>query len=386
VPRNPSTSFGVPYRRDPLKRDVAPTMNDPVNVIMTRSVMLGVTKREFGVTKRGQEQALVIDVKDLKTYFFSEIGVIKAVDGVSFSLPPMRILALVGESGCGKSVTALSLVRLIPTPPGKIVGGEARFEGVDLLALSEDQLRTFRGNKIGVVFQDPMSALNPVFTVGDQIAEGVICHGKVDRAQVKEYVLELLSQVGIASPQRVYESYPHQLSGGMRQRVLIAMAVSCQPKMLIADEPTTALDVTVQAHILRLLKDLQEKNGLSILFITHDFRVVAEIADDVAVMYAGQIIEYAQVNELFDNPLHPYTQALMTSIPGISSAEMKKLKAIPGNVPNFLDLPSGCYFHTRCSKALSICRYESPPFFQKENHSVKCWLYKGEMLDDTGNH
>ena len=328
---------------------------------------------------------MVVDVKDLKTYFFSEIGVIKAVDGVSFSLPPMRILALVGESGCGKSVTALSLVRLIPAPPGKIVGGEAWFEGVNLLSLSEDQLITFRGNKIGVIFQDPMSALNPVFTVGDQIAEGVICHGKIDRTQVKEYVLELLSQVGISSPHRVYESYPHQLSGGMRQRALIAMAVSCQPKMLIADEPTTALDVTVQAHILRLLKNLQEKNSLSILFITHDFRVVAEIADDVAVMYAGQIIEYAQVNELFDNPLHPYTQALMTSIPGISITEVKKLKAIPGNVPNLLDLPSGCYFHPRCPKALSVCRHESPPFFKKENHSVKCWLYKGEMLDASGN-
>lgn len=323
---------------------------------------------------------MVIEVRNLKTYFFSEIGIIKAVDGVDFSLPPKKILALVGESGCGKSVTALSLVRLIPIPPGKIIDGEAWFCGVNLLALPEEQLRDFRGNKIGVVFQDPMSALNPVFKIGDQISEGIIRHGKIGKTQAKECVIDLLSQVGISSPQRVYESYPHQLSGGMRQRVLIAMAVSCQPRMLIADEPTTALDVTVQAHILRLLKDMQEKNNLAILFITHDFRVVAEIADDVAVMYAGKVIEYASVNELFNSPLHPYTQALMNSIPGISASETKNLKAIPGSVPNLLDLPSGCAFHSRCSRALSLCRSEDPPFFRSGSRSVKCWLYLKENM------
>jgi ABC-type dipeptide/oligopeptide/nickel transport system ATPase component len=240
-------------------------------------------KEEFQCMRDGD---MVIRVQGLKTFFVSEMGVIRAVNDVSFSLSRQKILALVGESGCGKSVTALSLLRLISIPPGKIMG-EVLFEGMNLLSLPESELNKIRGSKIGMIFQDPMTALNPVFTIGYQIAEAVLRHGMTDRQRVKEYVLELLSQVSIPSPQRVYESYPHQLSGGMRQRALIAMAISCEPRLLIADEPTTALDVTVQAHILQLLKDLQEKTGLSILFITHDFRVVAEVADEVAVMYAG---------------------------------------------------------------------------------------------------
>lgn len=323
---------------------------------------------------------MVIRVQGLKTFFVSEMGVIRAVNDVSFSLSRQKILALVGESGCGKSVTALSLLRLISIPPGKIMG-EVLFEGMNLLSLPESELNKIRGSKIGMIFQDPMTALNPVFTIGYQIAEAVLRHGMTDRQRVKEYVLELLSQVSIPSPQRVYESYPHQLSGGMRQRALIAMAISCEPRLLIADEPTTALDVTVQAHILQLLKDLQEKTGLSILFITHDFRVVAEVADEVAVMYAGQIVEKAPVSEIFDSPLHPYTQALLNSIPGIASDafEGKRLKAIPGIVPNLLDLPPGCAFYARCPRAFSSCGFQNPPIFSVGNRGVRCWLFRADM-------
>ncbi|MCX7823010.1 MAG: ABC transporter ATP-binding protein [Syntrophobacterales bacterium] len=323
---------------------------------------------------------VLLRVKQLKTFFFSEFGTLKAVDNVSFVLPKQKVLALVGESGCGKSVTALSLLRLIPSPPGKIVSGEAWFEGLDIFVLSESQLNNLRGNKISMVFQDPMTALNPVFTIGDQIAEVLLKHGKANKRQVKTCVLELLEQVGISSPERVYESYPHQLSGGMRQRALIAMAISCRPQILIADEPTTALDVTIQALILHLLKELQERTGLSIIFITHDLRVVAEIADEVAVMYAGKIVEHTSVKGIFDNPLHPYTKALMDSIPGITQASSKKLKAIPGSVPSLIDLPRGCAFSPRCSYALKRCPFEGPPLFQLLDHEVRCWLYEKDAL------
>lgn len=337
---------------------------------------------EWGLTMLDSD--LVVDVRGLKTFFFTEVGTIRAVNDVSFSLFRNNVMALVGESGCGKSVTALSLLRLIPSPPGKIMEGEVFFESTNLLSLTESELNNIRGDKISMIFQDPMTALNPVFTVGDQIAEAILHHRKMTRKEVREYVLELLAQVKIPSPERVYESYPHQLSGGMRQRALIAMAISCHPRLLIADEPTTALDVTVQAHILQLLKDLQDKTGLSILFITHDLRVVAEIADIVAVMYAGKIIEQAPVHDLFDSPLHPYTQALMNSIPGIglnvSRGERKRLNAIPGTVPNLLELPAGCAFHPRCPRAISICRSENPPIFVHGKHRVRCWLYSREIL------
>lgn len=325
-----------------------------------------------------------IRVNKLKTFFFSELGVVKAVNDVSFCLPKKKVLALVGESGCGKSVTALSLLRLIPSPPGKIVSGEVWFEDINILALPESELNNFRGNRIGMVFQDPMTALNPVFTIGEQIEEVILKHGKTTKHQAPDYVLELLTQVGITSARRVYESYPHQLSGGMRQRALIAMAISCHPDVLIADEPTTALDVTIQAHILQLLKELQENTGLSVLFITHDFRVVAEIADEVAVMYAGKIIEKGMVNDIFDNPLHPYTKALMNSIPGLSSSVItnKRLKAIPGSVPNLIELPKGCAFSSRCPYKMEKCHNEKPPMFYSANHSALCWLYEKNLPSD----
>lgn len=321
----------------------------------------------------------VMHVKRLKTFFYSDLGIVRAVEDVSFCLSKQKILALVGESGCGKSVTALSLLRLIPSPPGKIVSGEAWFEGVDILSLPQSQINTIRGNKISMIFQDPMTALNPVLRVGEQISEVILRHGKVEKEQVKNYVIELLSQVGIASPEIVYNSYPHQLSGGMRQRVLIAMAISCKPLILIADEPTTALDVTIQARILRILKALQEDTGLSIIFITHDFRVVAEIADRVAVMYAGKIVEQASVNDIFNNPLHPYTRDLMNAIPGINPSAEKRLKVIPGSVPDPISLPPGCTYSPRCSYAMNKCRLEDPPLFELEDHDVKCWLYEKEF-------
>lgn len=321
----------------------------------------------------------VMYVKRLKTFFYSDLGIVRAVEDVSFCLSKQEILALVGESGCGKSVTALSLLRLIPSPPGKIVSGEAWFEGVNILSLSESQINTIRGNKISMIFQDPMTALNPVLRVGEQISEVILRHGKVEKDQVKNYVIELLSQVGIASPEFVYNSYPHQLSGGMRQRVLIAMAISCKPLILIADEPTTALDVTIQARILRILKSLQEDTGLSIIFITHDFRVVAEIADRVAVMYAGRIVEQASVNDIFNNPLHPYTRDLMNAIPGINPSAGKRLKVIPGSVPDPVSLPPGCTFSPRCVCAMNKCQLEDPPLLKLKDHNVKCWLYEKEF-------
>ncbi|MGB9623641.1 MAG: ABC transporter ATP-binding protein, partial [Phycisphaerae bacterium] len=261
---------------------------------------------------------ILLDVRDLKTYFFMEEGVGKAVDGVSWTLPRGRTLALVGESGCGKSVTALSIMRLIPEPPGRIVGGQILFEGRDLVRLPESQMRQIRGNRIAMIFQEPMTSLNPVFTIGDQIVEAVTLHQRIRGREAWDLATEMLRRVGVSEPgQRVHE-YPHQMSGGMRQRVMIAMALSCNPSLLIADEPTTALDVTIQAQILDLLRQLQAEAGMSILIITHDLGVVAEIADAVCVMYASRIVERAEVKELFASPLHPYTQGLFRSMPRLA--------------------------------------------------------------------
>jgi len=317
----------------------------------------------------------LLNIQDLKTYFFTEEGVAKAVDGVSFSLQERETLALVGESGCGKSVTALSILRLIPDPPGKIVGGSILFRGTDLLGLNEKEMRAIRGNKISMIFQEPLTSLNPVFCVGDQIAEVIQLHQKQKKKEAWKKSIEMLKLVGIPSPEQRVKDYPHQLSGGMRQRVMIAMALSCHPQLLIADEPTTALDVTIQAQILDLINALKEELGMALLLITHDLGVVAETAKTVAVMYAGRIVEYADVSELFRKPLHPYTQGLLHSLPRINAHEQgrARLEAIPGTVPPILHLPEGCKFSTRCPKVFAPCR-ETEPGLKGENHSVRCWL------------
>ncbi len=301
----------------------------------------------------------VLEVVDLRTHFFTDDGAVKAVDGVSFDVRPGETLGIVGESGCGKSVTSLSILRLIPSPPGKIVGGEIRFNGQNLLALPDSAMRKIRGNEISMIFQEPMTSLNPVYTCGDQIMEAVQLHQKVGRKEARVRAIEMLRLVGIPSPEQRVDEYPHQLSGGMRQRVMIAMALSCHPRVLIADEPTTALDVTIQAQILDLLNRLQEEMGMAILLITHDLGVVAETCDRVAVMYAGQVVEYAGVDEIFHHPRMPYTVGLLGSIPKLGEA-VERLRVIPGNVPNPSEFPAGCKFHPRCPVAIDRCRSENP--------------------------
>jgi peptide/nickel transport system ATP-binding protein/oligopeptide transport system ATP-binding protein len=319
----------------------------------------------------------LIEIKDLKTYFFTENGVAKAVDGISVSIPKGKTLALVGESGCGKTVTALSIMRLLP-PPGRIVDGEILFDGVDLLKLSERRMRAIRGNEIAMVFQDPMTSLNPVFTVGDQMVEMITLHGGRSKREAREIAVQMLARMKIPDPQRRFDEYPYQMSGGMRQRVMIAMALSCNPKLLIADEPTTALDVTTQAQILDLMRELQEEMGMSILFISHDLCLVAEIADHVAVMYASRIVEHAGTRELFGEPKHPYTVGLLDSRPRPGGSRGRKLRTIPGSVPDPLDHPSECRFHPRCPHARDKCRLIEPRLKEVgEGHLVACWRYEG---------
>src|SRR5437762_5336159 len=314
----------------------------------------------------------LLEVRDLRTSFFLEGGEARAVDGVSFALDAGRVLGLVGESGCGKSVTALSLMRLVP-PPGRIVGGEVRLDGRDLLGLPERAMRALRGAGLAMIFQEPMTSLNPVFTVGSQAAEAVRLHRPVSRREAWERAVELLAEVGIPEPARRARDYPHRLSGGMRQRVMIAMAISCEPRVLIADEPTTALDVTIQAEILDLLRALREQHGMALLLITHDLGVVAEQADEVAIMYAGRIVEHATVLEIFDRPLHPYTQALLRSMPGVGSERRDRLETIPGQVPDLLRLPSGCHSRDRCPTAISPCAEQDPPRAQNAaRHPAAC--------------
>ncbi len=321
----------------------------------------------------------LIEVRDLKTYFYSEEGVGTAVDGVSWSLPRGKTLALVGESGCGKSVTALSIMRLVPDPPGRIVGGRILFDGQDLVSVSEKRMRQIRGNRIAMIFQEPMTSLNPVYTVGNQIVEAITLHQNVRGEAAWNLAIEMLRKVGIPAPEQRVREYPHQLSGGMRQRVMIAMALSCNPDLLIADEPTTALDVTIQAQILDLLRKLQSEKGMSILLITHDLGVVAEMADEVCVMYASRIVERAVADELFANPLHPYTQGLFRSIPRVGEHK-DRLAVIPGNVPNPLHFPGGCHFHPRCELGCedAKCRSEHPELKElRPDHWVSCWKTPG---------
>jgi len=321
---------------------------------------------------------ILLYVKDLHTYFYTYGGVVKAVDGIDFFVRRGETLGLVGESGCGKSVTALSILRLIQQPPGQIVKGRILFDGQDLLSLTSERMRQIRGNSISMIFQEPMTSLNPVLRVGDQIAESLRLHQGVSKREAMDRAVEMLRKVAIPDPEKRIKDYPHQLSGGMRQRVMIAIALSCDPKMLIADEPTTALDVTIQAQILNLMNKLKQDYGASVLLITHDLGVIAQVSQYVAVMYAGRIVEYADVGELFCNPKHPYTLGLMDSIPKIDMPvpENKMLKTIPGIVPSLLDLPEGCYFRERCSQGSDMCAEKDPPLFELGSaHQVRCWLY-----------
>lgn len=316
----------------------------------------------------------LLDVKDLKTYFYTSDGVVPAVDGVNFHVRRGETLGIVGESGCGKSVTSLSVMRLIPYPPGKIVEGSIEFEGQDLLQKSEAEMRKIRGNLISMIFQEPMTSLNPVYTIGDQICEAIELHQGLKRREATEKAIEMLRLVGIPLPERRINEYPHQLSGGMRQRVMIAMALSCNPRLLIADEPTTALDVTIQAQILELMKKLKQELGMAIMLITHDLGVVAEMAQRVVVMYAGKIVEEADVVSIFRKPLHPYTQGLLDSIPSMDR-EKGRLHVIDGVVPNPLFMPTGCRFNPRCPHAMDICREREPVLEPAgEGRFVACWL------------
>jgi len=319
----------------------------------------------------------LLEVKNLKTHFFTHEGTVKAVDGISFKINQGETLGIVGESGSGKSVTALSVMRLIPHPPGKIVNGEVYFEGKDLLKLDDKEIRKIRGKKISMIFQEPMTSLDPVFTIGHEIIEAIQLHQGLKKEKAKKKAIEILKIVGIPDVEKRINNYPHELSGGMRQRVMIAMALSCNPTLLIADEPTTALDVTIQAQILRLINDLKGKFGASVMLITHDLGVIAEMCDYVAVMYAGHIVEYTDIYTLFDNPLHPYTKGLSKSMPRLD-VDVENLNAIPGIVPNLLDLPSGCPFNPRCDFCFKKCMEEMPELIEIENsHLVKCHLVKG---------
>jgi peptide/nickel transport system ATP-binding protein len=296
----------------------------------------------------------LLRVRDLRTHFFSDAGVVRAVDGVSFDVYPGQTLAVVGESGSGKSVSALSILRLVPDPPGRIVGGSVTFRGRNLLETTPREMRAIRGKEISMIFQEPMTSLNPVFTCGEQITETLVLHERLTRQAARLRAIEMLELVGIPSPGQRVDEYPHQMSGGMRQRVMIAMALACHPAVLIADEPTTALDVTIQAQILELLRRLQNEMGMAVILITHDLGVVAETADHVAVMYAGQVVEYCDVRSAFRRPLHPYTAGLQASLPKLDAAQ-DRLRVIPGSVPNPADFPIGCRFHPRCPVAQNRC-------------------------------
>jgi peptide/nickel transport system ATP-binding protein/oligopeptide transport system ATP-binding protein len=320
----------------------------------------------------------LLEIKNLRTYFYMREGIAKAVDGVDLTIDRGETLALVGESGCGKSVTAYSILRLVPSPPGEIVEGEILFEGKNLLGLAENKLREIRGNKISMVFQDPLTSLNPVFKIGMQIAEMLQVHRNTPKKEALESTVQLLKDVGIPSPEQRINDYPHQMSGGMRQRVMIAMALACEPQLIIADEPTTALDVTVQAQILDLLNHLKQTRDLALLLITHDLGIVAETAQNVAVMYAGRIMEYTDVATLFQSPLNPYTQGLLLSLP---RPEGKRLTPIKGMVPPILNLPVGCKFSTRCPHVFEKCTTEEPFLINKQEagekrHLVRCWLHQ----------
>jgi oligopeptide/dipeptide ABC transporter ATP-binding protein len=317
----------------------------------------------------------ILTVRDLKTYFFTRRGIVRAVDGIGFDLMKSECLCLVGESGCGKTVTALSILGLIDSPPGRIVSGEICYNRVNLLTCPPEQLRHIRGREIAIVFQDAQSALNPVFTIGDQIVEQIKLHLEVSGREAKAKAISLLEEVGIPSPEKVISYYPHQLSGGMKQRAMIAMGLSCVPQILIADEPTTAVDVTIKAQILDIFQRLKENRQMSLLFITHELGVVSEIGDRIVVMYAGRVAETATVSELLNEPKHPYTTGLIKCLPDIAR-EGERLESIPGTVPSLVNPPPGCLFNPRCDKAMAICRQEKPPPVTiNEGHTVFCHLY-----------
>ena len=325
-------------------------------------------------SKASEQGEALLEVQGLRTWFHTDEGVAKAVDGVTYTVKKGETLGVVGESGCGKSVTALSVMQLLPMPPGNFEGGQILFRGQDLLTMTDAEMREIRGNEIAMIFQEPMSALNPVFTVGDQIMETVMLHRGLEREAARAHAVEMLRKVGIPSPEQRVDEYPHQLSGGMRQRVMIAIAMSCDPALLIADEPTTALDVTIQAQILDLMRELQDAEGMSMLLITHDLAVVAETAHHVAVMYAGKVVEYSPVEELFANPRHPYTIGLFRSLPDLAG-EGERLETIPGIVPSAYNFPSGCRFRTRCPIATDRCASEEPALLNLEagkEHTVAC--------------
>ncbi|MEL7650203.1 MAG: ABC transporter ATP-binding protein [Sedimentibacter sp.] len=320
------------------------------------------------------EQPL-LNINGLKTHFFTKRGVVPSVDGVSIEIPAGKIIGIVGESGCGKSVTSLSVMGLVQRP-GKVVEGTIEFEGKNLLNINKTQMRKIRGNEISMIFQEPMTSLNPVYTVGRQVSEALTIHENIDRDEAKKRVIEIFESVGIPEAGKRFNSYPHQLSGGLRQRIMIGMAMICSPKLMIADEPTTALDVTIEAQILHLMRELRNKNNTSIMMITHNLGVVAEICDYVYVMYAGKVMEQAEVNELFDNTLHPYTDGLLRSMPRMNSSD-EKLYSIKGVVPNLMKLPKGCRFSPRCERATERCLRQEPELYRIDNnHSVRCFLYE----------
>jgi peptide/nickel transport system ATP-binding protein len=344
----------------------------------------------YSMTRSGERAGTVLEIKGLKTYLFTRSGVVKGVDDISFSVRRGETLAVVGESGCGKSMTALSIMRLVPNPPGKIVGGTITLDGKDLVQLAESEMRDIRGNEISMIFQEPMTSLNPVLTIGHQITEALRLHQDLSKAAANEKAVEMLRLVKIPEPAQRAREYPHQLSGGMRQRAMIAMALACNPRVLIADEPTTALDVTIQAQILDLILELQQKLGTAIILITHNLGVVAETAQRVIVMYAGKKVEEAEVDTLFAEPLHPYTHGLLASIPrlaiigGRPANSAQRLKEIPGMVPALSNLPPGCTFAPRCGFADDQCRAQFPPYEQKRpGHWAACW--HSERLYGDGN-
>ena len=325
----------------------------------------------------------ILEVNHLKTYFHTDAGLSKAVNDVSFFVEKGKTLGIVGESGCGKSITSLSIMGLVETPPGEIAGGEIIFEGEDLLKKNEKEMSKIRGKKIAMIFQEPMTSLNPVFTIGQQLIETLMLHEDMTKKQAKERAIEMLKMVKIPLAEKRFHEYPHQLSGGMRQRVMIAMALCCNPELLICDEPTTALDVTIQAQILDLINELKEKTGTSVMMITHDLGVIAEIADDVMVMYAGKIVERATCDQIFEKPMHPYTYGLMQCIPKLDDDDTERLSVIEGMVPSFDDMPKGCAFCPRCKEAREICKQKMLELTEVEGRMVRCFKYTQEWGEDA---
>ena len=325
----------------------------------------------------------ILEVNHLKTYFHTDAGLSKAVNDVSFFVEKGKTLGIVGESGCGKSITSLSIMGLVETPPGEIAGGEIIFEGEDLLKKNEKEMSKIRGKKIAMIFQEPMTSLNPVFTIGQQLIETLMLHEDMTKKQAKERAIEMLKMVKIPLAEKRFHEYPHQLSGGMRQRVMIAMALCCNPELLICDEPTTALDVTIQAQILDLINELKEKTGTSVMMITHDLGVIAEIADNVMVMYAGKIVERATCDQIFEKPMHPYTYGLMQCIPKLDDDDTERLSVIEGMVPSFDDMPKGCAFCPRCKEAREICKQKMPELTEVEGRMVRCFKYTQEWGEDA---